>query len=177
MRRTAEGGWTRVLALILAVLALQLCASCGGGGKSEGGSQNQEQRTVLELSLNSVSQPNGTIHVELSATNAASLYQLSSRLSFDSAAVRPLGPAVPGNLPAQDAIFYSNDRQSGYIPVAFTNTKAAAVGQQSGILYSVEFEVLDAGLDPRFALVTDPQYLIARDNSASDIKLSVEVQR
>lgn len=178
MKGSAACGRTRIPVFILAIILLLLSAACGGGGnseKSDGDSLAADQRLVL--SLTSTNNAAGGITVDLAASNAAGLYQLSSRLTFNPDAVRPLAPAEPGSLPAADAIFYSNDRQTGYLPVAFSNRQAQAIGVDSGTIFTARFEVLDPAADPGFGLVRDPQFLIARDNAAQDIELTVEVSR
>ncbi len=178
MRRTAESGRTRIPVLVLAVLALLLYSSCGGSGSSgESGDTNVTPTHDLKLNLRSSQSIEGNYQVELLAVEAASLYQLSTRLTYNASAVRPLGPAQSGNLPAADAIFYSNDRQSGYIPVAFTNRQAQSVSQSSGVVFRVSFAVIDPSLDPGFDLLRSAEYLIARDNTAQDIDLEIEVEK
>ncbi|MCB1216183.1 hypothetical protein KDL44_02250 [bacterium] len=179
MRRTAEGGRTRIPALTLALLAMLALCACGAGGssRSEQSGKPESSPAGVKLTLSSAEQADGLIHVELAAGNAAALYQLSSRLTFNPEAVRPRGPARPGNLPAADAIFYSNDRQPDFVPVAFSNRRGEALGQHSGVLYQLEFEVLNPQADPRFNLISDADYLIARDNAAQDIKIELEVQK
>lgn len=179
MRRTAEGGRTRIPALTLALLVLLALCACGGGGnsRSEQSGKPEGNTAGVKLTLSSAEQADGSIHVELAAANAAALYQLSSRLTFNPEAVRPLGPARPGNLPAADAIFYSNDRQPDFVPVAFSNRRGEALGQNTGVLYQLEFQVLDAQADPGFNLISDAEFLIGRDNAAQDIALELEVQK
>ena len=160
-------------------MALLLIGSCGGGGaaQTESGSPADGSGSKLNLTLRSAEQAPGTLSVELLAENAAGLYQLSSRLSFNPAAVRPSGPARPGNLISANAIFYSNDRQESFVPVAFTNRSAAAISQASGQIFIIEFDVTDPAADPAFNLVRDSEFLIARDNAARDIELQLEVQQ
>ena len=180
MRRTAQGGRTRIPAWLSALIMLLVLCSCGGGGggsQSTSGNPAGEDSGSLNLTLRATDSVDGTLSVELLADNAAGLYQLSSRLTYNPAAVRPLGPAVAGNLISPDAVFYSNDRQASFVPVAFTNRNSVAISQPGGRLFSLQFEVLDSSADPQFNINRDAEYLIARDNAAGNLALQIEVQK
>jgi hypothetical protein len=177
MRKTAQGGRTRFPAELITLVLLLLC-SCGGGGSQKSSDTPQSDgNKALHLTLRSSGTANDQVTVSLLAENSAGLYQLSTRLSFNPAAVRPIGPAQRGSLIAADAIFYSNDRQSEFVPIAFSNRLGESVSQSSGELCTQRFEIVDANADPQFNLLRDTDFLIARDNSARDIAVQVEVKK
>lgn len=177
MRKSAPGGRTRFPAVLITFVLLLLCSCGGGGSQKSSDTPALDSSSMLLLTLRSTDSSDGQVSVSLLAENTAGLYQLSTRLSFNPAAVRPLGPAQRGSLIASDSIFYSNDRQNSYVPVAFSNRRAESISQSSGELFQLHFEVLNPALDPQFNLQRDAEFLIARDNSARDIDVQVEVQK
>lgn len=158
----------------IAVVALSLALLACGGGSSTPELPVQKDGGAVQLSVHSESLDDSTVRVLVSADDAAELYQLSCRLTYDPVAVRPL-TTTPGSLVDQRALFFTSDRPEAYVPVAFTYHPGEAIPAASGTLAVCEFELLDAGSGPAFDLIQDPEFLIAADSLGRKLSLTVEV--
>jgi Cohesin domain len=98
----------------------------------------------------------------LSVSNAALLYQLSCRVTYDPLAVKPV-VASRGELVGDGAAFFAPLAAApDYVPLAFTYHPGESIPAERGALARIEFEVLDAARKSGIAVVSDPQYIIAR---------------
>ncbi|MDQ3024627.1 MAG: cohesin domain-containing protein [bacterium] len=151
----------RSLAGLLCALTLSAC-SMGAGTPQKG-----TARVALNLTTETGSQ---LATVTLNAANAAELHQLACRVEYNPQVLRFTG-AQRGELVTASAVFFSTDKGAGYVPVAFTYHAGEKTPTNSGSVATLSFEVLDSNADTGVRLVSDEDYLIARDS----IKRSIPV--
>jgi hypothetical protein len=167
--------WQWAVLAALAGAALYLTA-CGGGSSPATSQPRNSAATTLTLSTRSDA---GTLTASISLTGAGRLHQLSCRVSYDPAAVRPVA-ATRGSLVDPRAVFFSApDAQPALdracVPVAFTYHPGEGIPADSGTVAQLTFAVLDAARDPQLRLIDDPQYLIARDAQRAPVEITPQV--
>lgn len=186
--------------LLLCALLLAALGSCAGGSKgSASGPQAGDGSNAgfTHVDMNNLPQePAGEINLGLAAlipvsaqaapdkvkysltvSDATQLYQLSCRIAFDPLALRPVH-AERGSLVDSRAVFFApldRPQSAGYVPLAFTYHSGEAMPAASGEIAALEFEVLDPGRAPGIRLLTDPQYLIARNSLGQPLTVNLEV--
>lgn len=158
----------------IAAAALSLALLACGGGSSTPELPVQKDGGAVQLSVHSESLDDSTVRVLVSADDAAELYQLSCRLTFDPAVVRPV-TTTRGTLVDQRAVFFTSDQPEAYVPVAFTYHPGEAIPAASGTIARLEFSVIDPAGNPGFGLVTDEEFLIANDSAGRRLSAAAEV--
>ena len=187
--RRQVGWWSRTPWRLSANALLMLAlVACGGGGNGATGpfhtdtgvgadpvfaQQSPADFPRVGLSLTSKESGQGRT-VILSAADATELYQLSCRISYDSASVSPL-TVERGALIDERAVFFSTTQAAGFVPLAFTYHPGEAIPASAGELVRIEFEVLDASRDAGFAIIEDNEFLIANDHLGQPLVLEIEV--
>jgi hypothetical protein len=164
---------------LLAICLLLLISSCGGGGSQRAGSpavSNGEQpspgRTAGALKLQLDAVPDGARwRVNLTAPQAADLYQIAGTLEYDQQGLRIVNIEAGGGLGGpEDAYFLSSTDEPGRIDFAYT-MRLYGPGA-SGSVNLVSFVVESAGganlsavqLESAFTLPSSPVALRARDS-------------
>ena len=167
-KRFAAIGLT--IALILSLFA------CGGGGRTDPAALTDGGQAApdLTLAVTRTAMAGGRLTAGLAVTGAEELYQLSCRLAYDPAVLRPVDSRRAA-LVTGDATFFSTLKADGYVPVAFTNHDGTPLPAAAGTLAEVEFEVIDPLSPVELSLITDPDYLIARDNTGTDLVIDLGV--
>jgi hypothetical protein len=165
--------------LLLASFALAVLGGCGGGGQhvmppvettapagQPAGNSGLPERNILTASLPALSQlaPGSEFDFVLSAALAEELYQMSGRIGFDPAVVRPVGSEFGALLPA-DAVRMSRDDLPDTVPFAFTAQPGrSGIGAGRGELLRVRFRLLGSPAGGRAVwLVNEAEFLQLRD--------------
>lgn len=181
-----------LLAGLVLLLALSACASLrGAAGQSEAGSNSGSAPVDFRnlpttpagsiglslAALETTETPAASLRVSLRVSEAAQLYQLSCRLAYNPQALAPR-QVLRGALIDSRAVFFAPleaGASKAYLPLAFSYHPGEAIPAASGELASFEFEVLDAGADPGLALLTDEEYLLARNSLGQPLTVKLEV--
>jgi hypothetical protein len=176
----------------LLLLGLSACAGWRGdpGGTAAGSNSGSAPVDFRNLptapagsiglalaSLEAAESQTGTLRISLRVNEAAQLYQLSCRITYNPQAVAPRA-VQRGVLVDSRAVFFAPLEAAAaeaYLPLAFSYHPGEAIPAASGELASLEFDVLDAGLAPGIAVLTEEQYLIARNSLGQPLAVKLEV--
>lgn len=166
----------RWCALTLTVVLFLGLIACGGGGSTPPDTAAPARTPAFQLNLGTDPTVAGRLTARLSVSDAAELYQLSCRVAYDPAVLRPV-ECRRAALVTTDATFFTTLTAGSYIPVAFTNHAGVPLPAAAGVLAELEFEIIDPLATPRLSLVTDSEYLIARDSTGADLGIGLGVSQ
>jgi len=168
---------------------LAALGGCGGGGQhvmppvetvapanQPAGDQQAPQRNVLTASLPSLSQlaPGSEFDYVLNAELTEELYQMSGRIAFDPAVVRPVDCEFGALIPA-DAVRMSRMDLPDTVPFAFTARPGrTGVNAGRGELLRVRFQLVGVPAGGRAVwLVNEAEYLQLRDRIGRRLRFNL----
>jgi len=165
--------------LLLASFTLAGLGGCGGDGQhvmppvettapvgQPAADPRAPERNTLTASLPALAQlaPGSEFDYVLSTELTEELYQMSGRIGFDPAVVRPVGVTYGSLLPA-DAVRMSRDDLPDIVPFAFTAQPGrSGIGAGRGELLRVRFQLVGTPADGSAVwLINEAEYLQLRD--------------
>lgn len=129
---------------------------------------------AFQLDLYESAAVDGRITAKLNVYGADELYQLSCRIAYDPAVIRPVDSRRAA-LVDERATFFATLKPADYVPVAFTYHDGESIPAATGTLAEVEFELLNPAVDPGLHIITVAEYLIARDHDGRDLVIDTGV--